>query len=688
MKVSTQWLKDFVKLTPPLERIAERLTMAGLEVKKVEKIDDLKDTIFEVEVTTNRPDWLSHIGVGREIAAVENLSLNIPDIQLPSNRAMPAGWKLSLKEAEGCPYYTGVYIEGIEGVQTPPFMKERLMACGLRSISLLVDITNYVLLETGQPLHAFDADLLKGKEIQIRRAKVEENFTAINGSAIILKQQDLVIADGEKTIALAGVMGGLDTEVNERTRNIILESAYFHPRWVRQTSLRYGLTSESSYRFERGVDPEGVDYGRERALDLIKQYAKPRFISGVLKAGQRPTVSKSRIHLSLAQIESCLGMTLKSHQVASSLTRLGLDVKKDSQDKWNVKIPSFRSDLSRPIDLIEEVARIYGYDQIPETLPAREALHASENPRLKVQEKTRAFFTGNGFSETVTFSLISEQGLDAQEDLNQAVSIINPQHQELCWMRPVMAPSLLTVIRKNDHLGARRIAIYEIANLYAVPKGANHPCEEKTLGLAVCGTWREKSWLDAQREITFHDLKGMITAYLNVLGIEPISYVPARKSFLKDSMAEQVLIDGGKIGFLGEINEKIRNLWDLDRPVFVAELSLERIFKFVRWIRPVKELPRYPAIERDFSITVRETCKSGDIESEIWSHGQGLICRVELFDLFRGGRVPKGCKNLAYRVTYQSPERTLISEEIQELHMGIAEKIVNKFQATFQDGKS
>ncbi|HOW88355.1 MAG TPA: phenylalanine--tRNA ligase subunit beta, partial [Candidatus Omnitrophota bacterium] len=446
MKISTNWLKDFVELAPPVSRTAERLTMAGLEVKKCEVLKTPSDTVFEIEITSNRPDWLSHWGVAREIAAVENLSLKNPVVDAEKNRVPPKGWDVKIKDAEGCPYYTGVLIEGIVPAKTPDFIINRLLACGIRSINLIVDITNYVLLEIGQPLHAFDADLVRGQEIQLRKPKAGEKFLAINGAEIALQQDDLVVADSERAVALAGVMGGKDSEISDRTRNVFLESAFFNPIRVRKTSRRHQLASDSSYRFERRVDPEGVDLGCRRALWLIEKYAKPRSISAVIKAGEKPQLEIKTVHLKAEEVKKTLGVEIKPNQIVSILARLGLDAKPHSEEIWKVAIPSFRPDLTRPVDLIEEIARIYGYENIPETLPAREPLSVTESPRLALERKVRNLLSGAGWNETVTFSLIGDEGLDAEKDLKNAVQIVNPLHHGLHWMRPTLVTSLLDVI--------------------------------------------------------------------------------------------------------------------------------------------------------------------------------------------------------------------------------------------------
>ncbi len=686
MKVSLDWLQEYIKLSPPHERIAERLTLAGLEVEKVTPVPHLRDTLFEVEVTTNRPDWLSHVGVAREIAAVENIAFKLPEIEDgTTNRGTAGSWKLDLKEIEGCPYYSGVLIEGITSRETPEFMKRRLEACGIRSIDLLVDITNYVLLETGQPLHVFDADLLKGQEIRIRRAKAGEKFVAIDGAELELSREDLVIADKEQAVALAGVMGGKHSEVSEKTRNVLLESAYFHPQWVRRTSRKFSLASESSYRFERRVDPEGVDFGRERALWLIRRYAKPRTISRVIKAGRKPTAQKSIIHLQADTIEKVLGMPLKRHEISSICTRLGMEITPSSAKNWKVKIPSFRPDLTRAVDLVEELARIYGYDRIPETLPERAPLYFEKNPMLQLEQKTREYLSGIGLYETVTFSLISERGLEVERDLGQAVSILNPQNKELRWMRPFLFPSLLETVRKNHHAGNRDVFLFEIANVYRVKEKSSKSEEERTLGMAFHGAWRSKSWMDESRDVAFYDLKGILRLWLERLGVENVNFTPVEnRPWLESGSAVQITAGLDVLGYAGMADSAQRAAWDLELPVYLSEISLQKLLPHIRWTRPLEEMPRFPAVERDLSVVVSEEVKASQIVRLIEELGKGLAVRVDVFDLFRGGRIPAGYKNIGFRVTYQSPERTLISSEIQELHAAIGKAVADQFQASFQ----
>lgn len=683
MKISVSWLKDLVSLRPPIEGIADKLTLAGLEVKSVKPSADKKDALFEIEITSNRPDWLSHLGVAREVAAVESLGVKLPEIDTHDSHQTAAGWKIQLRELKACPYYSGVLIEGIEMAATPDFMRERLEACGLRPINLIVDITNYVLLETGQPLHAFDADLLKGKEIQVRFARPKEKFTAINGTAYELDAHDLVIGDAHNAAALAGVMGGKDTEVSARSRNIFLESAYFLPQAVRQSSRRHALQSDSSYRFERRVDPECVDFARQRALFLIRKYAKPRFISTVLKAGDVPKPAVTYIHLTAQEIRRVLGADIKAHTVNSVLNRLGLEAKQKSQEVWDVSIPSFRSDLLTPVDLIEEIARIYGYDQIPAVLPVRAPVPYEPNLLLKAEGKLRDFLAASGLFETITFSLIGNTGL-SDEDLKNAVQLVNPMHKDMRWMRPFMVPSLLNVVRKNFDQGAQRVPVFEIANVYRMAADNKKTEESKTACVVLSGKYRPKTWMDPEREVTFFDLKGLIESACDVLGVKDVVFDSAEHSLLEPGTAQIIKSGDAVLGVLGQVKTVLAVSWDIEAPVYAAEINLESLTSIQEKVKSYQPMPRYPAMTRDLAVAVPESVHAGEIKKQILKRGDGLIRSVEVFDVFRGGRIPKGYKNIAYRVIYQSSEKTLVSDDIQKIHTAIADEISRQFQATFQ----
>ncbi|MBI4115018.1 MAG: phenylalanine--tRNA ligase subunit beta [Candidatus Omnitrophica bacterium] len=500
-----------------------------------------------------------------------------------------------------------------------------------------------------------------------------------------LNPNDLVIADRERAVAIAGVMGGSETEVTDRTRNILLESAFFHPRWVRKTSLRLGLTSESSYRFERRVDPEGVDLGQERAIYLFKELTGARVVSQVLKAGRKPTLEKSKVHVSLEQTKKLLGMPIKPNQIHSALTRLGLEVKNEGAETWVVGIPSYRPDLERPVDLIEEIARTMGYESVPESLPERPPLDIPPHPLHDLEERTRDFLAGLGLFETVTYSLVNPSFFTASGfDLKMATQIHNPIHQELTLLRPSFLVSLLEVLARNERAGAHSVSIFEVANVYS-RKSKGEPHEEKTVGILLAGE-KEAGWSDPKRPFNFFDLKGILECYFEFLGLENYSLPVQEFPFL--AIGTKIQIGKETAGFLGEASDSLRSKWDLRSQAFYAEISLEKLLSHLAKGRKFKEIPRYPAVERDLSLVFDESVPTSQILSEIENLGKKLIHKVELFDLFRGGRVPKGKKNLAFRIVYQSRERTLLSEEVQALHNQITSEITKKFQAALQEVKA
>lgn len=687
MKISLNWLRDFIKIAPPYEKLAEDLTMAGLTVEGVQEMaGEPRDVVFEVEVTTNRPDWLSHWGVAREAAAIRNLSLKIPDTYAKVRADLPAGWTLDLRDAEGCPYYSGVLIEGIPAmIETPAWIKNRLTVCGVRLINFVVDITNYVLLETGQPLHAFDAALLKDSKIKIRRAKAGEKLVLIDSQEITLQASDLVIADANRPVALAGIMGGKSTEVTAQTRNIFLESAYFSAAFVRQSARRHGLKSDSSYRFERRVDPSGVDFARNRAIALILESAKPHkmAVSGVLRAGQLPETSKKSIKLLIDRIHQVLGITVKTSEVISILTRLGLSVSAPSSKSLLVKVPSFRSDLLEDTDLIEEVARIHGYGQIPETLPERAPVLVHDHPQFRLEGFLRPRLAGLGFHETVTFSLASDKGLEPDE-LKNAVELINPQNQEMRWMRPTLLPSLLTVLRKNLDMRSPQTFLFEIANVYRQAPRENKAQEDRVLALLICGQMRPAGWAEPARLAGYHDLKGMVKAVLESLGILKMNFELSESETFEPAIFEILKQSATTAGKIGQVRASVCAQWGIDEPVFFAEIKLEPMLKGWIRIKPLAELPRFPSVVRDLSIVVPEAVKAGEIHTLIAGLGQDLVKEVRVFDVFRGGRVPQNFKNLGISITYQSAQKTLVAEDIQDLHTRIAGHIAKQYHATFQ----
>lgn len=673
MKVSVQWLKDYVKTSQPAAKIAEVLTLGGLEVENIEDNRELGDWIFEVEVTTNRPDWLSHIGVAREIAALEGLSLHLPRAKTRLTRGKTAPLAVSVQDRAGCPYYTACVIEDVEFGASPEFMQKRLRALGLRPINLLVDVTNYVLLEYGQPLHAFDYDLLAGRKIEVRRARSGEKMTVLNGQSLLLEKDDLVIADAEKAVALAGVMGGKDTEVSARTKNIVLESALFNPLQVRRTARRLGISSDSSYRFERGIDAQGIESASTRAAELICEYArKTGKVSTFYRAGKKPAKNKT-ILFPLSEIKVVLGVDLPPLKVTRYLKNLGLDVKKRGKAALAVTAPSFRADLSRPVDLVEEVARLHGYDRIAEKAPRFAGQAWKKNEILTLQEKVRDSMLSQGFNESVTFSLIPDAAFHAlQVPLQAMTRIINPQNKELSLLRPTFFTSFLEVIKHNIYHGnGPELKFFEIARLFGEEKKGGLPQEELSLGFCLAGG-KKAHWHDAARVFEAHDMIGVLENLAEIAGAEnELRLEPVSNSFLEQAWI--ILFNGQPTGICGIAGARLREFYDVKVPVFLAELSLQKMLSVDKKTARFKPLPKFPSSPRDISMIVDETVTAGSLMELIRGRRPDWIKKVAMIDLFRGGNIPKGKKSIALSIEYRTDDHTLTGEEVAGAHAQVIE---------------
>jgi len=679
MKISADWLKDYVRVKVSTQDLAQKLTMAGLEVKSVERVSEFKDEVMEIEITSNRPDWLSHVGVAREISALTNGKLVLPPLGNKIKRVGKADLKIVIEDTDLCPYYTACLLEDVQFEESPDFIKNRLRAVGMRPINLIVDATNYVLLEMGQPLHAFDRDRLAAAKIVIRRAHEKEKIKAIDGSEYALDGQDLLITDSHHPIAVAGVMGGMESEVGEKTKNILLESAFFSPTAVRKTSRKLSLVSESSYRFERGVDPAGVDLARERAIHLIQKFAsKVGRVSPVYRAGRLPS-KKSEICFPLSEVRRILGLEISNDRIAKYLHSLGLGVRMKKQIFF-VKVPSYRQDLRMPVDLVEEIARLHGYERIPESLPLLEPLLSTDGIPLRLGDKIRENLVGAGFNEVVTFSLVSEKVFGKVGfDLSQTTRIINPQNKELTLMRPTFVPSLLEVIQINFHHTVETgLKIFELANVYGAEDGKKLPSEELTLAVALAGS-REGQWLEKGRKYSLFDLKGIFEEIFFSLGILNLEFVTAQNPFF--SQAYFLSVQNQKLGILGKSSPAVQEYYDIESDVFFGEVSLEKLALLASFDRKFRPLPRYPASRRDMAIVLAEAVQANDVVHLIQSLQLGAVKKIRVIDLYQGGQIPFGKKSLAFSIEYRLEDRTLTTEEINQLHSKVVAAVVNTFHA-------
>lgn len=677
MKVSLNWLRDYIQIKSSHQVLAHQLTMAGLEVKNVESTRD--DAVFETEITTNRPDWLSHLGVARETHAIGGGRFSIPSHAVRSRSKTKRRFKISILDPALCPYYSAVLLEDIVWSETPEFMRERLEACGIRSVNLVVDITNYVLLEWGQPLHAFDADRLEGETIYARRARKGEKMVAIDGVTYELDTDDLVIADSKGAAAIGGVMGGKVSEVSRKSKNVLLESAFFAPSAVRKTSRRLGLASESSYRFERRVDPRGVAPGRERAVFLLRKYCRPGKISRVFQAGRVP-VKEPVIVLKPPAIRRVLGIEIPFSKVKSLLKRLGFQIS-GTAEKLTVRVPSYRGDLTRPIDLIEEIARLYGYDRIPETLPTLVPREPEVDPVLEIEDRVRTLCVSLGLQETITYGIVESAALEKLDfDRRQWTRVINPQNRALDLMRPNLLPGLMATIRHNLYVNETDVRLFEIGNRYLHQGEGRFPSEERMLAIAIAGEG-SRSWLEQERAASFYGLKGMVDELMSQLGLCALEAKSAGNSFYVAGKGVCLSLRGQEVGHYGALSDRVRETYDVKRPVFFAQISLEKMESLAEAKRAVQDIPKFPASPRDLTVILPESIRAKSVIAEIELGGGDWVRGVDVFDYFKGEKLPQGKKSLSFRIHYQAKDRTLQNEEVNRLHFSIIDSLNGKFGA-------
>ncbi|MFH1201451.1 MAG: phenylalanine--tRNA ligase subunit beta [Candidatus Omnitrophota bacterium] len=696
MKVTYNWLKDFVDIKLEPQELAAKLTMAGLEVTASEKLGS-GDTIFEIEVTPNRADCLSVLGIAREVAAITNKklkwspgpppgyardSLRSQVTRSPGKKPEDKLFSIKMEGLKDCPLYTGRLIKGVLVGPSPDWLKTRLEAVGLRPINNIVDITNYCLMELGQPMHAFDYDkILKRStaEIIVRRAGKGEKIIAIDGIERQLSPDDLVIADRVGPIALAGIMGGLDTEVDSATKNILLESAYFNPIIIRRGSRALGLASESSYRFERGVDLPMVIAASDKAVALIQELCGGRLVCDEAK-GKKIDKKEPKITLGFSQVNKILGTELKAAQIKTILKNLGFGISTKTKDSISVSTPSFRRDVRAAVDLVEEISRIFGYDKIKASLPYIRALHILNSPNFLRQEQAviRETLAGLGLNEIISYSLISRDllfKLNLQDP--DAIQIKNPLSKDQEVMRPTLIAGLLQCVARNVSNRMDTIKAFECGPVYLRGTQGAYPNEQPSLGIVIFGQAGD-NWLRESGELTFFDLKGLIEALFSRLGIKEYSFIACDCPYLAPDRAAVIKIKDKALGCMGEVKGQVLANYDIKRKgVFIAEISIEALSKFIQPKQNYAAYSNYPSIKRDLSIVAKYALAQHEVVKIIREEGPGYITCVKLIDQYIGNQIPKGSRGLTFQIEYQLAARTLTDEEVDTIHQKIIARLVN-----------
>jgi len=654
----------------------------------------LSDAVFEIEVTPNRPDCLSIIGVAREIAAIQKVRLKYPDFKLADKgNQISKRTSIRIEAPDHCPRYVARLFEDIKVKSSPYWLQDRLLSVGLRPINNIVDVTNFVLMESGQPLHAFDFDRLAENRIVVRTAGKGETFVTLDQKERVLDPEMLMICDGQKPVAIGGVMGGLNSEIEEGTTRVLLESAYFNPVSIRRTSKRLGLSTDACYRFERGVDPGGQIAAANRAAKLMAELGSGRLISGLIDEYPNRQRVKS-LKLSTKNTNRLLGTHLQPKEIAKLLKSIEftIDPKAPKKDDTVLKVtpPSFRVDISRPEDLMEEVARLSGYNNIPTTFPLMPATGRSAHKEIDLRHRMRQLMIGFGFRETVNYSFMHKQSADRlrlkpDDPRRKLVDILNPLTEDQAVMRTSLVPGLLQTVHYNFFQQTKNLKIFEIGKIFINEDPRQLPREPEILAAIWTGSRYEASWHDQVTDCDFYDIKGVVEALLKALQIDGIQFtqVPENEcTYTRAGYAAQILCNNILLGLVGEIHPAVLENYDLKQTAFLFEVYLEHLAPLINDRRQSKPIPKFPAIFRDITVIINNDIETQKVVSEAQNQQDALVESLDLLNVFEGNPIPEGKKSVSLRVTYRSSVKTLKDEDVTPIHQSIADRLVKAFKAS------
>ncbi|MFC5402731.1 phenylalanine--tRNA ligase subunit beta [Cohnella soli] len=682
------------KLLPKEQQEGILILPADTEVgQSILDVLALEDSVLELDLTPNRSDCLSMLGVAYEVAALTGRPLTLPepekDIIESTETTIADRVRVSISAKEQCSLYTARLVTGVTVAPSPLWMQNRLIAAGVRPINNIVDITNYVMLEYGQPLHAFDAAKIAGGLIDVRLANQGETLVTLDGQDRKLEPQMLVIADAEKAIALAGVMGGENSEVTADTTAIVLESAKFDGGTVRRTSRQLGLRSEASARFEKEVDPGRVLAALDRAAGLIARYAGGHVAEGVAEA-QVASVEPTVVNLSLERINGMLGTSLSSLEVKTILSRLQFASESTAEGDWTVTVPSRRGDISRDVDLVEEVARLHGYDEIPTTLIEGPTTAGKLTKPQTIRRELRQLLTSAGLQEAVCYSVTSPSRTALFAELNDGakpIALAMPMSEERSVLRTSLLPSLIEAASYNLTRKNNDLALLEIGNVYHTDEETltRLPQEKPRLSLLLAGNRRAAAWNRTAEAVDFFDAKGLLEKAFDRLGLSGrIGYVAAQPAGFHPGRTAAVTIrtERGEdtIGYIGQLHPEVQREFDLP-DTYVAEIELAPVYEYADAHITYKPLPRYPAMERDIAVVVDRVVAGGALTAAISESAGELLESVKVFDVYTGDRVAADKKSVAIALVYRHAERTLTDEEVSEAHARVLSQLEQSFGA-------
>ncbi|NLW24942.1 MAG: phenylalanine--tRNA ligase subunit beta [Clostridia bacterium] len=651
---------------------------------------NLDDCILKLDLTPNRGDCLSVINIAREIGAILGKKVKLPEISFAEiDKNVHDFVQIKIDAPDLCYRYAARIIEGVTIKPSPLWLQHRLRCSGIRPINNVVDITNYILLEYGQPLHAFDYNFLEQGQIIVRQAKPGEKIVTLDGQERELTEEMLLITDPTKAVAVAGVMGGENSEVKETTTTVLIESAYFNPKSIRRTSTGLGLRSESSLRFEKGINIETVVEACNRAAQLMADLAGGRILKGV--ADNYPTpIKRTVIHLQLDKINKVLGTALTDKEIKGILTRLDFLILQEDGEKITVEVPPYRPDITIPEDLIEEVARLYGYENIPVTLPEGVTSQGQKTAEQKLRDKILEVLSFRGLYEVINFSFINKNHFDKlllpeDDSRRNAIPLLNPLSEEQGYMRTSILPGLLVNLQKNINKRNENIGIFELGKIYLPQsQGQDITREKMTLGIAVSGVL-VSDWQEKGRKVDFYYLKGILEDLFDKLNIINVDFVPCKDNpSYHPGRTAKVYVNNEQIGILGQVHPLVLENYDLPKEVYIAEIDVDVLFKIGQGKVEFKQLPKFPSVSRDLAIVVKDQVLAKDLIEKIKELGGELLVELQIFDVYKGGQIPSDSKSIAFSLTFQAMDRTLTDKEINEIFDRIQNSLGVHFGATLR----
>ena len=662
-------------------------TPVGVSIREALGIDD---EVLDIAVTPNRSDCLSILGIAREVAAICQSPLCYPaTVAEQKGPGVTSLGSVTVEDAEGCPRYAARIVQKVKVGSSPAWLRARLEAVGLRSINNLVDITNYILMEMGQPLHAFDFDRLKEHRIVVRRAEADERFTTLDGVERTLFDDTLLICDGRGPVAIAGIMGGLDSEITPETTQVLIESAYFEPRGIRRSSKKLALRTESSFRFERGIDPEGVIRALDRAAQLMQELGGGEIAEGRIDVYPKP-IQTSRLILNVNRTNRFLALDLKPAEIAEALHRIELPVEVLDVDRLQVSVPSFRPDITREVDLTEEVARLIGYDRIPVTYPIAALEAEPADLHLRLRQEVKEVLQGAGFYEVLNYSFISHEslsklGFEQDDPKMNPLRVLNPLSEEQGVMRTSLTPSLLQTASQNFDHGNEDLRVFELSKVFLPKAGEPLPVESHHLAGLMAGKWSPQTLYGELGEIDYADLKGVVEEILELFHLQGVTFLEERvPPYLDPLHAASILCDKELVGALGKLHPRTEEAFALKKSVYLFEIDFEKVYRLRGRRSLYRSLPKFPSVLRDMALMVSESIPVQKVVDFIGQLQEPMLEQVEIFDIYRNPELSEEKKSIGYRLVYRSSERSLTDAEVNALHSRLVQQVLNHFDATLR----